>query len=112
MTGSTTAISSIHSSCIYHTIQVAQAYIPECNSKICNTSNTNLQDQYFINTIKTKAILKHFQGSHVHKAAARYWPIIQLDRGEGTVTLYATPNPFLLNKICLNQSYCNALHQL
>ena len=23
--------------------------------------------------------------------------------GEGNVVLYATPNPFLLNKICLNQ---------
>ena len=23
--------------------------------------------------------------------------------GVGTVALYATPNPFLLNKICLNQ---------
>ena len=25
------------------------------------------------------------------------------ERGEGIVTLYATPNPFLLNEICLNQ---------
>ena len=25
--------------------------------------------------------------------------------GEGNVALYATPNPFLLNKICLNQTF-------
>ena len=25
--------------------------------------------------------------------------------GEGIVALYATPNPFLLNKICLNQEF-------
>ena len=41
---------------------------------------------------------------------------INRDAGEGNVVLYATPNPFLLNKICLNQqrwysdlSLCKAL---
>ena len=36
-----------------------------------------------------------------------YWSMwttsMEADTGEGTVALYATPNPFLLNKICLNQ---------
>ena len=30
------------------------------------------------------------------------------ERGEGIVALYATPNSFLLNKICLNQTGDNS----
>ena len=31
--------------------------------------------------------------------------------GEGIVALYAAPNPFLLNKICLNQLHIDVQHK-
>ena len=33
-----------------------------------------------------------------------------MNAGEGIVALYAAPNPFLLNKICLNQETLIFLH--
>ena len=41
------------------------------------------------------------------EAFCRMYP--QWETGEGIVMLYAKPNPFLLNKICLNQIYPQAL---